>query len=323
MAKQTYTSSILITGGTQGLGYQAALTIAAELPSTLIVLASRTDPNSAATTINTKLKQSNVQYMQLDLGTLASVRTFAEKWTAASFPPISALLLNAGLQFPGDIEYTTDGMEKHFAVNHVAHALLFHLLAPYLTPTARIIVVTSGLHDIRTGGIFKIYPRYTNGDEVAKPSPTQIKESAGRDRYATSKAANAIWANALGRHLAHTDKTVLAFDPGLMFGTGLSRAAPAPARFAAKWVLPHLTPLFRLLLNPNINTQQESGERLAWLVTCKEVEGKKAVYYEGKTVKEMSEQSRNKEVQDELWEWTVGRVAQNGEEKEKFGKVGE
>jgi NAD(P)-dependent dehydrogenase (short-subunit alcohol dehydrogenase family) len=43
-----YTRTILITDGTSGLGYEAALTLACQHPAYQIIIAARKDPDSAA-----------------------------------------------------------------------------------------------------------------------------------------------------------------------------------------------------------------------------------------------------------------------------------
>jgi NAD(P)-dependent dehydrogenase (short-subunit alcohol dehydrogenase family) len=323
MSSPKYTSSILITGGTQGLGYQCALALASKLPNTLIIIASRRDPLSSATRINTQLKQSNVRYMPLDLGSLATVRSFAQNWNTSNLPPLSALLLNAGLQFPNNLQHTPDGIESHFGINHVGHALLFHLLVPHLAPDARIIVVSSGLHDIEQAKSWGVTPRYTTADRVAAPKGADADESNGRDRYATSKAANAIWTYALARHLspAQHEYTVLAFDPGLMFGTQLARDAAWILQVLNRWLLPRLTGLMRLIVNENINTPTEAGGKLAWLATSDEVKGRKAVYLETRKERDASVQARDEVMQDELWHWTIQRIKESEEEERRCEKV--
>lgn len=72
----SYTNTVLITGGTQGLGYYAALDIARKHPEYLIIVASRTDPKSSATTINDTLRQKNALFIPLDLGSFAKIRSF-------------------------------------------------------------------------------------------------------------------------------------------------------------------------------------------------------------------------------------------------------
>ena len=139
--------SVLITGGTTGLGYHCALTIARECPNYQVIIASRSDLNASAQSINQTLNQDNVKFLPLDLSSLANVRAFAEVWKSNHFPPIQSLVLNAALQLPGEIEYTGDGFEKTFAISHIGHALLFSLLQPYLADKARVVITSSGTHD--------------------------------------------------------------------------------------------------------------------------------------------------------------------------------
>jgi NAD(P)-dependent dehydrogenase (short-subunit alcohol dehydrogenase family) len=319
----TFKTSILITGGTQGMGYQTALALARQCASTLIVMAARSDPNNTAATINKKLNQSNARFLSLDLGSMAKVRDFVERWNTGGHPPLQALVMNAGIQLPGDIEYTEDGIEKQFAVNHVGHALLFHLLVPNLTSDARIVVVSSGVHDptLKWG----MDPFYTTAEKVAHPSPEAIKQSDGKGRYSTSKVANALWTVALGRHLsslpAHREKTVVALDPGLMYPTHLTRDAPAMYKFLSQHVLHRCIPLLRVAMNPNINSPTESGGNLAWLAAGEEVKGMKGVYFEKRKEHAVSKQAQDEKLQEDLWRWTIDTVANGAVERERFARV--
>jgi NAD(P)-dependent dehydrogenase (short-subunit alcohol dehydrogenase family) len=62
----TFSRTVLITGGTMGLGYGAALEIARQHPEYLVIIASRSDKTSAAELINKTLHQKNVQYLPLE-----------------------------------------------------------------------------------------------------------------------------------------------------------------------------------------------------------------------------------------------------------------
>ncbi len=253
-------NTILITGGTSGLGYYCALDVARLCPESNIVLASRTDTNSAAALINETLGQSNVKFLPLDLSNLAKVRSFVRDWEATSHPPIQALLLNAGLQFPDGVRYTDDGIEATFGVNHVGHALLFHLLTPYLGDNARVVITASGTHDpVQKTGLPDA--KYTTAEELAHPTAETAKND-GRQRYATSKLANVMWTYALHRRFAHgpgKSRTAVAFDPGLVPGTGLAREAPVILQFVWNYILPYMVPLLRRFLSANVHTAQESG----------------------------------------------------------------
>ena len=72
-------------GGTSGVGYEAALGISQQCPDHRVVIASRTDPKSAATSINKTLNQQNVEYLPLDLSSLANVRSYAKSYEAKYF----------------------------------------------------------------------------------------------------------------------------------------------------------------------------------------------------------------------------------------------
>jgi NAD(P)-dependent dehydrogenase (short-subunit alcohol dehydrogenase family) len=83
--------TVVITGGTSGLGYHCAIIIARQNPYYNVVLASRTDPNSAAESINKLLGHNNVNFLQLDLSNLALVRSFATELEKRAHPPIEPL----------------------------------------------------------------------------------------------------------------------------------------------------------------------------------------------------------------------------------------
>jgi NAD(P)-dependent dehydrogenase (short-subunit alcohol dehydrogenase family) len=314
--------SILITGGTAGMGYHCATALARQFPNHRIVIASRSNTDNASDRINKALNQNNVEYIRLDLGSLAEVRAFVKTWAERNFAPIEYLLLNAGLQFPGEPEYTVDGIEKTFAINHVGHALLFYLLVPHIAHTARIVITSSGTHDPaqKTGMPDAIY---NTAEELAHPSGESLKYP-GRQRYPTSKLANMLWGYALEerfKKLRDTNVrnwTVVSFDPGLMPGTGLVRAGNAIERFVWFTLLPKILPLLRLVMYPNIHTPAESGGALAWVAASDEVKGTTGVYYEGKKEIKSSELSYNKDKQEDLWEWTVHNIATNPEEVELF-----
>lgn len=74
--------------------------------------------------------------MHLDLSDLNSVRTFAHK-IQKQFPKVNILINNAGIHTRNDIlEYTKDGFETHFGINHLGHFLLTNLLLPNLKNAA-------------------------------------------------------------------------------------------------------------------------------------------------------------------------------------------
>lgn len=66
----SYTHTVLLTGGTSGLGYYAVLNITRKQPKYLVIITGRSDPKSSATKINIKLSQKSVAFLPLDLSSL-------------------------------------------------------------------------------------------------------------------------------------------------------------------------------------------------------------------------------------------------------------
>ena len=270
MASQT----IIITGATQGLGYFAAQTLAQQHYTVVMAGRNQNRNEAAADTIRKATHNQNVYAMPLDLASLASVRQFVQNFTARTdLPPLFGLINNAGLQIVGPTEYTVDGVEMTFGVNHLGHFLLTNLLLPHVARNGRIVVVSSGTHYsdepfARALGVPP--PAYTTAEALAHPGrahpkPTTEKpDKVGAERYSTSKLCNLLFAYELTRRLAEqgrTDVTVNAYDPGLMPGSGLARQAPK----WAQWAWRNVFPILRLF--PNVGSVQTSGPLLAQLMS--------------------------------------------------------
>ena len=317
----TYKNTILVTGGTTGLGYEATLALAKQFPNHLIIIASRSNTDNAASNINNALSQYNTQYMKLDLADFTQTRSFIKNFRSSSLPQISHLLLNAGLQISGPLLLTAAGYETTFAINHLGHALLFYLLVPHLTNDCRITITSSGTHDPAQKTMIPD-AKYTSAAELARPDAEAAKND-GRQRYATSKLCNVLWTYALDRHAREQGKKwkVNAFDPGLMPGTGLARDAGAGARFLWYSVLPRIIPVIRVLVrSPNVHTIKESGESLA-AVAVGEAGDVSAKYFEGRKQISSSTVTHAVEKQEDLWEWTIKEVSAGEEERRNFEKL--
>ena len=296
------TGTVLVTGGTSGLGYECALKIAQQCPQYQVLIASRSNKDKAATSINRTTGHNNVEHLKLDLSSMAKVRSFAADYAKNGYPPIQALIFNAGLQIL-NLDYTEDKIESTFAINHVGHALLFYLLRQYFAEEARIVIVASGTHDpAQKSGLPDAI--YNSAEELAQPTK-ETEKYEGRQRYATSKLCNIMWMYALQRRLEKTPGkkwTVNAFDPGLMPGTDLARNASAIIQFIWHNILPRTIWLLRLLISPNIHLPRDSGASLARLAVGDELKGVSGKYYEGQKPISSSKDSQMVEKQEDLWE---------------------
>ncbi|GAB2973280.1 protochlorophyllide reductase [Streptomyces pseudoechinosporeus] len=295
--------TVLITGGTGSLGSATVRALARGYPGWHTVVTGRdlTRTTERAVALAGELG-APVTPLELDLESLDAVREFVRDWPARELPPLHVLVCNAGLMVVSGLRHTADGYEVTFAVNHLAHFLLAHLLRPHLTAPARIVFVSSDTHDPARPHNFP-EPRYTSGHDLARPPDTggdrdPMKE--GRRRYTTSKLCNVLTAYEMDRVLgadgADGQISVNAFDPGLMPGTGLARDYNPFFRFAWKYLLPALTVLPR-----NFHTTRTSGAALARLIADPALEGVSGKYFQGRRPVRSSAESYDLEKAAELW----------------------
>ncbi len=222
---------IVVTGGTSGIGREAVERLAAQGGHSILVGAR--DPRSA------HLPQE-VEVYPLDLASFASVRSFADH--AASGPPIDALVLNAGLQLAGD-NPPVEGMERTFAVNHLAHYLLLRLLADRLADEGRVVLTSSGTHDPAEKTPVRP-PDHAEAELLAFPdkdpqAPKPGSRSFNARAYSSSKLCNAMTAREFARR--YPGHPAMAFDPGFIPETGLARDYP-------KWLTRIVLPLMKAVV---------------------------------------------------------------------------
>jgi len=296
----------IVSGGNGGLGYYCARAIAAASPPWQVIIASRDHARSkgAERSIIAETGNSQVAAMDLDLGSLDSVRRFVADFAARGLPPIGAIVCNAGIQNVSAITYNDDGYETTFAVNHLGHFLLVNLLLRHLDDRARIVVVSSGTHNPdQFTGMPK--PDYTDAASAARRQAGADPGNAGRRAYTTSKLCNVMFTYELSRRLkaeGHNGISVTAFDPGLMPGTGLARDYSPFQKFLWNFVLPAL----RII--PGVNGANKSGNDLARLVLDPELEGVTGKYFVRRKSVPSSKESYDERKAAELWDSSVSMV---------------
>lgn len=162
--------TIIITGANRGLGYETSLALAGD-GSRTIVLAGR-DMNAlseAAQRIRSASGSEQLVPMELDLASLDSVQSFAAGIRRRELPPLTTVICNAAISSPPPGSRSIEGYELTFAVNHLGHFLLVHLLLATLQPPARIIFVSSARHDPKTSAGPMRPPHYVKAEWRAFP----------------------------------------------------------------------------------------------------------------------------------------------------------
>jgi len=276
---------VLVTGGNSGIGFECARELARRGSRVLIASRNQEASEDAVRRIARQSGDGSVSAMQLDLGSFASVRHFAKEIEARDLP-LRALVCNAGLQMNHGPKLTPDGFESTFAVNHLGHFLLTHLLLERLLANApaRIVVVSSGVHDPAMKTMMP-HPAITDLETLAATGGPSREKFDGRVAYVNSKLCNLWFTYELARRLeaaklgtGERPLSVNAYEPGLVPGSGLARDYPPVLRWLWDWVLPSVARVLSLRY-PSINSASKSGAALARVVLDPALERSSGQYF--------------------------------------------
>jgi len=276
---------VLVTGGNSGIGFECARELARLGSRVLIASRNQQASEEAVRRIARESGDGAASALALDLGSLASVRAFAKEIEARNLP-LRALVCNAGLQMNSGPMLTPDGFESTFAVNHLGHFLLTHLLLSRLLANApaRIVIVASGVHDPAMKTMMP-HPAITDFETLAATGGPSKEKFDGRVAYVNSKLCNLWFTYELVRRLEAAKLSsdarplsVSAWEPGLVPGSGLARDYPFALKFVWDWILPGVARVLTLRF-PTINPAPKSGAALARAVLDPALERRSGLYF--------------------------------------------
>lgn len=176
----------IVTGANSGIGFVTARELARAGAQVVLACRNTEKGDAAAREITASAPDARVSVAALDLGSLASVRSFVQAFANAS-GDLDLLINNAGVMAPPR-RTTADGFELQFGTNHLGHFALTGLLIAHMEgrANARVVTVSSGAH--RTA-------RMDFAD-------LQGERGYGRWRaYGQSKLANLLFMSELDRRL--------------------------------------------------------------------------------------------------------------------------
>src|SRR6266480_3217275 len=193
--------SVLVTGGTGGIGKATAIALAALGARVGITGRDQARTEAAAAGIRAAPGNPAVDAFAADMSAQAGVRRLAAQ-VLDTYPRLDVLVNNVG-GFWAHRHVTADGLERTFALNHLAPFLLTSLLMDRLTASApaRIVTVSSGAH---TGGRIDF-------DDLQGE-----RNYSGQRAYSQSKLANVMFTYELARRLAGTGVTATVAHPGVV-----------------------------------------------------------------------------------------------------------
>jgi NAD(P)-dependent dehydrogenase (short-subunit alcohol dehydrogenase family) len=271
--------TVLVTGGTGGIGLATAAGLAGL--GARVGIVGRDEGRARAAAERIRAAGGDVDVFTADVSSQREVQRLAGQVLAA-YPRLDVLVNNVG-GYWATRHATEDGLERTFAVNHLAPFLLTHLLLDRLRSSApaRVVTVSSGAQAM--GRI--------DFDDVQGQ-----RSYSGQRAYNQSKLANVLFTYELARRLEGSGVTANVLHPGVVrtaFGQEDSRG----------WMR-----LMLPVVRPFMKTPERGAETSIYLASSPEVEGVSGRYFADSRAKTSSRASYDTAAAQRLWDVSAGLV---------------
>jgi NAD(P)-dependent dehydrogenase (short-subunit alcohol dehydrogenase family) len=278
--------TILVTGGTGGIGRATALGLAAMGARLAITGRDRERTEGAGREISA-VGGRHVDVFVADMSSLSEVRRLADE-VLQSLPRIDVLVNNVG-GYWNTRHITADGLERTFALNHLAPFLLTSLLLDRLREgaPARVVTVSSRAH---------VVGRIDFADLQGERS------YSGPQAYSQSKLANVLFTYELARRLPVSLVTANALHPGVV-RTSFGVEDPAGVQRL-------LVPFIR----PFLKTPARGAATSIHLASSPDVEGVTGRYFADGKPRRSSKGSYDVAAAARLWQVSADLVGLAGQE---------
>jgi retinol dehydrogenase-14 len=272
--------AVLVTGGSRGIGRATALGLATMGARVAITGRDRERTEDAAREIRAA-GGGQVDVFVADLSAQSEVRRLADE-VLQSLSRIDVLINNAG-GYWHTRHVTADGLERTFAVNHLAPFLLTNLLLDRLKQgaSARVVTVSSNAQ--------------TMGRIDFNDLQGERSYSGGR-AYNQSKLANVLFSYELARRLQTTSVTANALHPG-MVSTSFGAEDPAS-----------LQRLFVPIVRPFMKTPVQGAATSIYLASAPDLEQVTGRYFANSKPKRSSKRSYDEAAAARLWQVSADLV---------------
>src|SRR4051812_2377105 len=276
--------TVLVTGGSHGIGRATAAGLAARGARVAITGRDAGRADAAAADIRAA-GGPPVEVFVADMSGQAEVRRLAADVLTA-LPRLDVLVNNVG-GFWNTRHVTADGLERTFALNHLAPFLLTHLLVERLVDSAPARVVTVSSDAQRLGRL-----DFTD---------LQGERSwSGQRAYNQSKLANVLFTYELARRLRSTGVTATVLHPGIA-RTGFG--AEDPGRIQRV-----ITPFMGLLKSP-----EQAARTPVHLATAPDLDGITGQFFRNRKPGRSSKRSYDEATARRLWEVSAELVGLEAE----------
>ncbi len=264
----------LVSGATSGIGKYMAYDFAQRQAQLILTGRNPEKLTHVQQTLQEETGNTNIYTATADFAELKAVHQLAQ-WVQQEFSDLHLLVNNAGI-FSSSRDITSDGHEKVFQVNYLAHFLLTYKLLDLLKSSApaRIVNISSGMH--RMGKI--------NFDDL-----TLENGYNGIRAYGRSKLAGLLFTYELARRLPKEEVVVHAANPG-----------PVSTDFASKHSR-GLYWLFWRIYRYFIKGIKKGAETPIYVATHPELQEVTGRYYRNKREKKTAKATYDKELARQLW----------------------
>jgi NAD(P)-dependent dehydrogenase (short-subunit alcohol dehydrogenase family) len=281
----------VVTGGSAGIGKEAAKSLAAQ--GWRIIAVGRNPERSAAALAEIKAASNGepVDMLVGDLAVLREADRIAEE-IAGLTDRIDVLFNNAGGVADRQV-ITSEGNEGTFAGNHLGPFLLTERLTPLLKAAAKDapkgavrIINTSSTGHLTAPGFDWDDPQMLN------PGTFQFGRA-----YCNAKLANVLHANVLAKRLAGDGIVAHSMHPGVVDSNFISHAEAGMQSY------------MRTL---DLRPPSEAGDMLAWLATSDEAGQSTGGYFHKNVPAETSDMAKDDALAERLWAESEKLVAKGG-----------
>lgn len=311
-------STVVITGASSGVGLYAAKSLAAR--GWHVVMACRDIPKTEKVAQEVGIPKESYTILPIDLGSLASVRQFVDKFRSLG-KPLDALVCNAAIYMPLIKEplRSPEGYELTMATNHLGHFLLCNLLLEDMKKSdfsdRRLVILGTVTHNPdELGGKIPPRPDLGNFEGFAVGFQDPISMADGQKfepvkAYKDSKVCNVLTMRELDRRYhASTGIAFTSLYPGCVADTPLFRNHYP--------LFQKIFPWFQKNITGGYVSQELSGERVAMVVADPEYKQSGAYWSwgnrqkkDGKSfVQKVSPQARDDEKGELMWETSAKLV---------------
>ena len=266
--------TVLVTGGTGGIGKATAIGLATKGAHLAITGRDRERTEGAAREIRAA-GGGQVDVFVADLSPQSEVRRLADE-VLESLSRIDVLVNNVGGAW-NTRQVTADGLERTFALNHLAPFLLTNLLLERLKQSApaRIVTVSSAAQ----------FMGRIDFDDLQGE-----RAYSGTRAYSQSKLANVLFTYELARKLQATSVTANALHPGVV-RTSFGAEDPGGVQ---RLLFPFIRPFMK--------TPAQGAATSIHLASSPDLERVTGKYFANSTPKRSSKRSYDKAAAERLWQ---------------------